>query len=81
MISRKLLRIGMFLLLLLASTALIGCSTTVKLHPVEKSDIFSVEKGSVVSHADGSNTPVEKDGFFLSKPYLDEIAKVIVESK
>ena len=81
MISRKQLSAGMLLLLLLASLVLTGCSTTVKLYPIERADIFSIEQGSTVTHKDGESILVEKDGFFLSDMYLEEVSRARVEKK
>jgi hypothetical protein len=81
MIYKKLLSTGTLLLLLLVSIGLIGCSTTVTLHPIQKTDIFSIEKGSTVTYSDGETVLVEKDGFFLSDLYLNEVAKARIEKK
>lgn len=60
------------LLLLLVSISLIGCSLNrVVLHPIEKSDIVAMKKGEAY-------TP-EKDGWFLSDLYLEEVAKARVD--
>ena len=67
--------------LLLASVSSIGCSitgdkvTVVELHPIEKSDIFRVKKDSVVSLNSGDTLTVEKDGWFLSDLYVDQVMK------
>lgn len=62
----KLLSLG----ILLASPFLLaGCGTLnrkVVLYPIDKSDIFRVEKGSSVVVA-------EKDGYFLSDEYIQEV--------
>lgn len=63
--------------LLLASTALIGfsgCASTknIVLHPIEKSDIFSVKSGESFTS--------EKDGWFLSDQYVEEVMKAKVDS-
>jgi hypothetical protein len=81
MIYRKLSRIGTLLLSLLVLVVLTGCSTTVTLYPIDKTDIFSIEKGSIVHYRDGETVLVETDGLFLSEMYLDEVAKARIEKK
>jgi hypothetical protein len=81
MIYRKLSRIGTLLLSLLVLVVLTGCSTTVTLYPIDKTDIFSIEKGSIVNYRDGETVLVETDGLFLSEMYLDEVAKARIEKK
>lgn len=68
---KKVLLNATLALLLLASISSIGCARTTVLHPIEKSDIFSMESGK-------SYTP-EKTGWFLSDYYMEEVAKVKVE--
>lgn len=54
--------------LLLALIGLIGCSgRQVILHPIQQSDIQQMKAGEAF-------TP-EKDGYFLSDYYLEEVAK------
>jgi len=70
--------------LVLALIGLTGCSALkprprVTLHPIEKSDIFSVVVGSEVKLPDGTIIEVVKDGWFLSDFYLDEVTQVKVE--
>lgn len=48
----------------------IGCARAVILHPIEKTDIFRIEKGTTVG-----NQVSEKDGWFLSDLYMEEIIK------
>lgn len=68
--SKTVLTIMMFLPLL---SVLIGCAGTNKivLHPIEKSDIFRMEKGTAY-------TP-EKNGYFLSDEYVAEVAQAKIE--
>lgn len=77
-LKRRILR-----LLLLASIALTVCScATVRpivLHPIEKTDIFRIEKGAEISKPDGIKITTEKDGYFLSEYYLEEVMKVRAE--
>lgn len=53
--------------LLLVLIGLIGCNTLrpVIIHPIEKSDFYPMPKGV-------SYTP-EKDGYFVSQFYIDEV--------
>ena len=71
------------LLLLLGWIALIvsSCATVrpIILHPIEKSDIFRIEKGAEISNPDGSRITTEKDGYFLSEFYLEEVVKARAE--
>jgi len=48
-----------------------GCATVIRLHPIEKVDIVSMTKGTPY-------TP-EKDGWFLSTYYLEQVVKAKVE--
>lgn len=55
-------------LLLGVSILLIGCASSgITLHPIEKSDIFSMETGKSYSS--------EKNGWFLSDDYFKEVLK------
>ena len=76
----KALKTGIRAALLLVLIGLTGCSTiqkkTVILHPIEKTDIFAVDKGSKIYSNDGSTfISVEKDGYFLSDYYVEEVTK------
>lgn len=77
------LRRKILLLLLLGWIALTACScATVRpiiLHPIEKSDIFRIEKGAEVLNPDGTKITTEKDGYFLSAFYLEEVVKARAE--
>lgn len=66
----KALRTAIFLLLLPALTVLTGCSR-VTLHPILKQDIVEMKKGTSYT--------CDRDGYFLSKLYLDEVAQAKVE--
>lgn len=61
------------LVVLIALTVLSGCAANNKvvLHPIEKTDIVRMNKS--VSYMP------EKDGWFLSDYYLDEVVKAKVE--
>ena len=69
---RMVSKLRILALLLLALTLLVGCSSlrTVVLHPIEKSDIFAVEKNKPFTS--------EKDGWFLSDFYVEEVMKAKV---
>jgi len=56
-------------------TNYVGCSSLrpVIIHPIEKSDIFSIEKNSKITKPDNSTIIVEKDGWFLSDNYVKEV--------
>lgn len=60
---------------------LAGCSINrvVVIHPIEKEDIFSIEKGAQIIHTDKRVDVVKKDGWFLSDYYLEEVAKARVK--
>ena len=55
-----------------------GCSLflppQIVLHPIEKSDIFAINKGDKVG-----TIVVEKDGWFLSDLYLEQVADAKVK--
>ena len=74
--SSKALRLGILLALLPALTVIIGCSTAknVVIHPIEKSDIFDIPKDTKVGEI-----TTEKDGWFISDYYLEEVAKAKME--
>jgi len=65
------------LLLVLISLAVFsGCASIrpVILHPIEKSDIFRIEKGTKCGE-----TIAEKDGWFVSDYYVEEVMRAKVE--
>ena len=66
----------MFLLYLLILIGLIGCANRrfIILHPIEKSDIFAISKDTQVG-----DIKTEKDGYFLSELYLEEVVKAKIE--
>ena len=66
MVSKK----GIVVALLLASIGLIGCTNKIILYPIQQSDIQSMKAGEAY-------TP-EKDGYFISDYYLEEVAKARV---
>lgn len=66
------------LLSLVVLISCVGCARLV-LHPIEKTDIFSIEKGSVVISPSGKNQTVEKMGWFLSDYYVKNVAEAKVE--
>lgn len=68
---------------LLVLISLTGCSFNRKvvIHPIEKSDIFFIPKNSKVVTPKGDTQKVEKDGWFLSEFYVEEVMKARVESK
>lgn len=59
---------------LLVLISLTGCASTVVLHPISKSDIFSVTKGTTIG-----TQVTEKDGWFLSDYYMNEVGKAKVK--
>ena len=61
---------ALLLLVLITSISLSGCAGTI-LHPIMKSDINRMKQGQAY-------TP-EKDGWFLSDLYLEEVAKAKVK--
>lgn len=68
--------IAAFVFCVLLTTGILGCQQQqVVLHPIEKSDIFSVPAGAVIvldPNSPGALT-VEKDGWFLSDTYVQEV--------
>lgn len=59
------------LLLVLVSfiiSSILGCSSPVVLHVIDKQDIFSISKGTQIE-----NITVDRDGWFLSDKYLEAI--------
>lgn len=55
----------------MALIGLTGCVRPVVLHPIEKSDIAKMERGIPY-------TP-EKNGYFVSDEYLEEVMRARVE--
>lgn len=47
---------------------IVGCARIVMLYPIEKTDIFRINKDTKVG-----NVTAEKDGWFLSDLYLKEV--------
>jgi hypothetical protein len=58
------------LAVLIISIGISGCASVV-LHPIEKSDITKMPKGIAYSP--------EKDGWFISDYYLEQVVKAKVE--
>lgn len=71
------LKIKILLLLLAVSIGSTGCNITryVILHPIEKADIFVVKEGAKIYHLDGSETIVDRDGWFYSDKFTEEVMK------
>jgi hypothetical protein len=67
---KKLSRMVILVLLPLLLANLIGCAS-IKLYPIEKQDIVIMKKGQ-------SYAP-DRDGYFLSQLYMDEILQAKVE--
>jgi len=72
-LKRKMIRL--LLPLLIALTMLSGCARPLIIHPIEKSDIFVINKGDKITNAEGEVIIVEKKGRFLSEFYIKEIVK------
>jgi len=71
-VSKKMTPVKLLVVLIGLTVIISGCAgPRVILHPIEKSDIVQMNKGIPY-------TP-EKDGYFLSKYYLDEVVKAKVE--
>lgn len=68
--SKKALRIGTVLLLLVLST---GCANRIVLHPMAPDDMLEVPVGTKI----GSETTT-KHGWFVSDEYIDEVLKARV---
>lgn len=64
------LRITILLLLLLGSLNCVGCST-IRLYPIAQQDIVIMKKGI-------SYIP-DRDGYFLSQLYMDEVVQAKVD--
>lgn len=77
MVLRKVTILRLLLVSIILTVAVSGCAglRDVTLYVIEKTDIFKVEAGSIVTHPDGTQTTVEKDGRFLSDFYIKEVAK------
>jgi hypothetical protein len=56
---------------LLLSIGLTGCGSAIVLHPIAKQDIVIMKKGQ--------NYAPDRDGYFLSNLYFDEVLKAKVE--
>ena len=71
--------INVIIIVLIMLTA--GCATVrpIVLHPIEKSDIFRIEKGAEILNPDGMRITTEKNGYFLSEFYLEEVIKARAE--
>ena len=53
-----------------------GCTTVrpIVLHPIEKTDIFSIDVGTKIG-----NITTEKHGYFVSDLYIEEVMKAKIE--
>ena len=67
----KVLKSGIAVVLLVALIALTGCGKTIVLHLIEKQDIMSMSQGVAY-------TP-EKDGWFVSDEYMEEVMQARVK--
>lgn len=56
-----------------------GCYSQIVLHPINKSDIFRIEKGYPVGNSKGEIIQTEKSGYFMSDDYLKEILDMKVK--
>ena len=65
------LRLKTVAVLLLVLIGLTGCGRTLVLHPIEQSDIQIMKTGEAY-------TP-EKDGYFLSEFYMEEVIKAKIK--
>jgi hypothetical protein len=52
---------------------LVGCSRNIVLHPIDKQDIVVMKQGESYTS--------DRDGYFLSKYYLNKVAEAKIESK
>lgn len=61
----------LFILSLISILLLSGCAIrNVILHPIEKTDIFYVPEGTQIAQQ-----KTEKDGYFLSKEYMEQVIR------
>jgi len=70
--------------LLFAALLFSGCGmfpSDVVIHPIEKADIFKVNKGSVITTPDGTKIEVVKSGWFLSVFYVKEVMQAKIRAK
>ena len=58
-----------------------GCGMLNKnvIYPIEKVDIISVEKGDEIAKKDGTKIKVEKNGWYLSDFYMNEVVDAKVK--
>jgi hypothetical protein len=61
-------------ILLVLPLLLVSCANRVLLYPIDKQDIFRVPKGTMIG-----TIPTDRDGYFLSDQYLDEVGKATVK--
>ena len=66
------------LLIICFATNLIGC-TSVTLHPISTSDILPVNKGSIILIENKEPLNIEKDGWFVSDFYMEEVMKARIK--
>jgi hypothetical protein len=64
---------GTLLVLLLALTALIGCSSII-IHPIKNTDIFPIDKGVAIG-----NVTTASNGYFVSDYYVKEVMRARVD--
>ena len=63
--------------LLLVSVGLTGCKT-INLYLIDGDDIVAVDKGAVINQPDGSVDSIDRDGWFVSDFYIEEVMKARV---
>ncbi len=66
--AKKLLRV---VILLSLTQLLAGCASKLVLYPISQQDIYRIEKGQVFT--------AEKDGYFLSDFYMQEVLEAKVK--
>lgn len=71
---KKMILAGLLLILIIS---IAGCSilkTTIKIHPIEKSDIFNIPAGTQCG-----KIMTEKNGYFISEYYFSGIVRARLE--
>jgi hypothetical protein len=67
---------------LLGIGLLLGCRSTtgpLPLYPIDQTDIAAIQRGTVCTRPDGSVFTAPEDGAYMSKFYMDQVAKVKID--
>jgi hypothetical protein len=56
-----------------------GCVRAIVLHPIDRLDIIKVEKGATIMYPNSTIDKIDRNGYFVSEYYIDEIMKIRID--